>query len=96
MARVSNKNIILRAFKIENSTISEPHSSLLSCLEQILTPNSKAGDRRLQLNEQDDDCELLSNFDVLRSGDSRLILLIHSPDPLIEHGVQISLKYKGI
>ena len=40
-------------------------------------------------------CELLSNFDVLRSGDSRLILLIHSPDPLIEHGVQISLKYKG-
>lgn len=32
---------------------------------------------------------------LLRSGDSRLILLIHSPDPLIEHGVQISLKYKG-
>lgn len=32
---------------------------------------------------------------LLRSGDSRLILLIHSPDPLVEHRVQISLKYKG-
>lgn len=59
----SNKNIILRAFKIENSTFSEPHSNILSCLEQILTSTSKAGDRRLQLNEQDEDCDLLSNFE---------------------------------
>lgn len=63
MARTSNKNIILRAFRIENSTISEPHSSILSCLEQILTSTSRAGDRRLQLNEQDEDCDLLSNFE---------------------------------
>ena len=63
MARTSNKNVKLRAFKIENSTISEPHSSILSCLEQILTSTSKAGDRRLQLNEQDEDCDLLSNFE---------------------------------
>ena len=63
MARVSNRNIILRAFRIENSTISEPHSNILSCLEQILTPSSKAGDRRLQLNAQDEDSDLLSNFE---------------------------------
>ena len=63
MARVSNKNIILRAFRIENSAISEPHSNILSCLRQILTPTSRAGDRRLQLNEQDEDCDLLSNFE---------------------------------
>ena len=63
MARTSNKKVILRAFKIENSTLSEPHSSILSCLEQILTSASRAGDRRLQLNEQDEDCDLLSNFE---------------------------------
>lgn len=63
MARTSNKKIMLRAFKIENSAFSVSHSGILSCLEQILTSTSRAGDRRLQLNEQDEDCDLLSNFE---------------------------------
>ena len=63
MAGTPNKRIMLRAFRIENTTISEPHSSILSFLGQVLTDDSKAGDRTLQLNEQDEDCDLLSNFD---------------------------------
>lgn len=54
---------MLRAFRIENSTISEPNSSILSFLGQILTDESKAGDRTLQLNEQEEDRDLLSNFE---------------------------------
>lgn len=63
MARTSNKKVILRAFRIENSTISEPNSSILPFLGQILTDESKAGDRSLQLNEQEEDRDLLSNFE---------------------------------
>lgn len=63
MAGTKNKPVMLRAFKIENSTISEPHSSILSFLVQVLTDESKAGERTLQLNEQDEDCDLLSNFE---------------------------------
>ena len=63
MAGTKNKPVMLRAFKIENSTISEPHSNILSFLVQVLTDESKAGDRTLQLNEQDEDCDLLSNFE---------------------------------
>lgn len=63
MARTSNKKVILRAFRIENSTISEPNSSILPFLGQILTDESKAGDRTLQLNEQEEDRDLLSNFE---------------------------------
>lgn len=54
---------MLRAFRIENSIISEPNSSILSFLGQILTDESKAGDRTLQLNEQEEDRDLLSNFE---------------------------------
>lgn len=63
MARTKNKKIILRAFRIENSSFSESHSGILSCLERLLTSTSTAGTRRLLLNEQDEDCDLLANFE---------------------------------
>lgn len=67
MARTSTKKIMLRAFRIENPNVSEAHSNILSYLQQVLTDQSTAGNRRLRLNEQDFDEDLLSNFEWRQS-----------------------------
>ncbi len=57
------KSIKLRAFKIENAMLSQSDSGILSLLSRILTIESIAESRRMRLNEQDSDEDLLSNFE---------------------------------
>lgn len=59
---INNAKIKLRAFRIENSTLTEPNSGILSLLRQVLTDSSIAQDRRMKLNEEDSDEDLLSYF----------------------------------
>lgn len=63
MAKDTKKNIKLRAFRIENPTISESDSGILGLLAKILDNESTAQNRRMTLNEQDEDEDLLSDFD---------------------------------
>lgn len=58
----NNAKIKLRAFRIENPTLTEPHSGILALLQQVLTDNSTAQQRRMKLNEDDSDEDLLSYF----------------------------------
>lgn len=58
----NNAKIKLRAFRIENSTLTEPNSGILSLLRQVLTDSSIAQERRMKLNEEDSDEDLLSYF----------------------------------
>lgn len=58
----NNAKIKLRAFRIENPTLTEPHSGIISLLQQVLTNNSTAQQRRMKLNEDDADEDLLSYF----------------------------------
>lgn len=45
----NNAKIKLRAFRIENSTLTEPHSGILALLQQVLTDSSTAQQRRMKL-----------------------------------------------
>ena len=54
----------LRAFKIENPNITEEDSGILSFLSQNLKETSTAQVRRMKLNEEDEDEDLLSNFSI--------------------------------
>lgn len=56
------KKIKLRAFKIENPNITEANSGIIPLLRSILTETSIASQRRMKLNEDDEDEDLLSNF----------------------------------
>jgi hypothetical protein len=56
------KSIKLRAFRIENSYISESNSGILDMLNAVLDKTSTAQNRRMKLNEQDEDEDLLSDF----------------------------------
>lgn len=58
----NNAKIKLRAFRIENPTLTEPHSGILALLQQVLTDSSTAQQRRMKLNEDDSDEDLLSYF----------------------------------
>lgn len=58
----NNAKIKLRAFRIENPTLTEPHSGIITLLQQVLTNNSTAQQRRMKLNEDDADEDLLSYF----------------------------------
>lgn len=40
MTRIPPKKLTLRAFKIENPSLTEPHSGILGLLQQVLTPES--------------------------------------------------------
>lgn len=54
--------IKLRAFRIENPTLTEPNSGIISLLKRVLTDSSTAQQRRMKLNEDDVDEDLLSYF----------------------------------
>lgn len=50
MTRIPPKKLTLRAFKIENPSLTEPHSGILGLLQQVLTPESIVAQRRMPLN----------------------------------------------
>lgn len=62
MASIAPKKLTLRAFKIENHSLTEAHSHILGLLQQVLTENSTAAQRRMPLNAEDPDRDLLANF----------------------------------
>jgi hypothetical protein len=59
-----SKPIKLRAFRIENPYISESDSGILDMLSSVLTETSIVQDRRLKLNEQDEDEDILSDYSL--------------------------------
>lgn len=61
---VMSKNIKkkLRAFKIENPNLTQDNSQVIGLLKQVLTLSSTAQSRRMKLNEQDGDEDLLAFF----------------------------------
>lgn len=62
MASIPSKKLTLRAFRIENPNLTEAHSHILGLLQQVLTENSTAAQRRMPLNAEDPDRDLLANF----------------------------------
>jgi hypothetical protein len=62
MARIPLKKLTLRAFRIENPDLTNPHSGILGLLQQVLTHESTAASRRMPLNAEDPDRDLLANF----------------------------------
>jgi hypothetical protein len=62
MTSIPPKKFTLRAFKIENPNLTEVHSGILGLLQQVLTTESIAAQRRMTLNAEDPDRELLANF----------------------------------
>ena len=50
MTQIPPKKLTLRAFKIENYTLTEPNSGILNLLQQVLTEDSTAAQRRMLLN----------------------------------------------
>lgn len=62
MARIPAKKLMLRAFRIENPNLTEANSGILGLLQQVLTPDSTAALRRMPLNAEDPDRDLLANF----------------------------------
>lgn len=62
MATAQPKKFILRAFIIDNPTLSEPDSGILNLLQIVLTNESIAANRRLTLNADEPDIDLLANY----------------------------------
>ncbi len=62
MSRIPSKKLTLRAFRIENPSLTEPNSGILGLLQQVLTAESTAAQRRMPLNAEDPDRDLLANF----------------------------------
>ena len=62
MASISPKKFTLRAFKIANPSMTSPNSGILEMLEQKLTPEFTSGERRMPLNVDEPDRELLANY----------------------------------
>ena len=62
MATIPPKKFTLRAFRIANPNLTESNSGILRLLEQVLTPVSTAAQRRMPLNVDDPDRELLANY----------------------------------
>lgn len=62
MTSIPPKKITLRAFKIQNPSITRAHSDILGVLQQVLTTESIAADRRMTLNAEEPDRDLLANF----------------------------------
>ena len=78
--------IKLRAFKIENPSLTEAHSGILLLLKEVLTENSIASERRMTLNEDDADEDLLSNF-VWHQNDTYLFSMMLRVIPAENGGV---------
>ena len=62
MASIPPKKVALRAFRIENTSLTEPHSGILGLLHKVLTEESTAAQRRMTLNAESPDMELLADF----------------------------------
>lgn len=62
MASIPPKKFTLRAFKIANPSVTSPDSGILGLLEQILTPELTSGERRMPLNVDEPDRELLASY----------------------------------
>lgn len=62
MASVPSKKFTLRAFKIANPSVTSPDSGILGLLEQKLTPELTSGERRMPLNVDEPDRELLASY----------------------------------
>lgn len=62
MANIPPQKLTLRAFRIENYSLTEVHSGILGLLQQVLTAESTAAQRRMTLNAENPDRELLANF----------------------------------
>lgn len=62
MASISPKKFTLRAFKIANPSMTSPNSGILEMLEQKLTPEFTSGERRMPLNVDEPDRELLASY----------------------------------
>ena len=62
MTQIPPKKLTLRAFKIENYNLTEQNSGILNLLQQVLTEDSTAAQRRMLLNVDNPDTELLANF----------------------------------
>lgn len=58
----SSKQMTLRAFKIENPVLTKASSGILEKLRSVLTDESTAADRRMPLNRNEPDRDLLSDF----------------------------------
>lgn len=67
MATIPPKKVTLRAFKINNPNLTEVNSGIIRLLQQVLTSSSIAADRRMPLNADDPDRELLANFSWARN-----------------------------
>ena len=62
MTRIPPKKLKLRAFRIENPNLTESHSGILELLQQALTSKPIVSQRRMPLNAEDPDRDLLANF----------------------------------
>ena len=62
MPRIPPKKLTLRAFKIENPSLTEGNSGILGLLQEVLTPESIAAQRLMPLNTEEPDTDLLANF----------------------------------
>ena len=64
MAATPKKLIKLRAFRVVLQDANEYSSNLISALSKVLA-NSVVDNRRMVLNEQDNDEDILSNFELV-------------------------------
>ena len=62
MAQVRPKNFVLRVFKIANPYITESTSGILGLLGRTLTTGSLASQRKMQLNPDEPDNDLLASY----------------------------------
>ncbi len=60
------KKIKLRSFSLSNTNLTQNGTGIIACLNNVLTPDSTASSRRMPLNAQDGDEDLLSFYSILR------------------------------
>lgn len=60
--KVQSKNITIRAFKIINRSFSDADSGILNVLIRVLSQESTALSRRMVLNQEEPDIDLLANY----------------------------------
>lgn len=62
MTTIAPKKLTLRAFTIGNPNLTRPNSGILDLLMRVLTQESTAAQRRMPLNAEEPDRELLANY----------------------------------
>lgn len=62
--KTKTKSTTLRAFRVVNQGITEKNSNLLSMLREVLSTKKTVDSRRMLLNKEDDDEDILSNFEL--------------------------------